>query len=100
MKLVFVSGPYRGDVEGNISRAKRAAVRLWQRGYAVICPHLNTANFDGLCDDEVWLTGDLEILARCDTVYMLTNWKASEGARAEHRLAADLGKEIVYEANE
>jgi len=48
----------------------------------VICPHLNTA-FMGRGDDRQWLDGDLEILRRCDAIYMLNGWRDSAGALAE-----------------
>jgi hypothetical protein len=99
MKIVFISGPYRGDVNANIEHAKQAAIRLWQVGYAVICPHLNTAHFDGLCDDAVWLVGDLEILSRCDIIYMLRGWENSSGARDEFQKAILLNIPILQEEN-
>jgi len=97
MKLVYVAGPYRGDIDANIEHAREAAQRLWSLGYAVVCPHLNTAHFDGLIPDEEFLAGDLEILKRCDAIYMLHNWHKSVGSCEEYRLAKELGLEIMYE---
>lgn len=101
MKVIFVSGPYRGqdwvEVDNHIRRAREAAVKLWRDGWAVICPHSNTSHFDGLCPDEVWLEGDLEILKRCDAIYMLKDWRASKGAKAELDLASKNGLEIIFE---
>lgn len=101
MKLVFISGAYRnGDWQGieyNIQHAKREAIKLWKAGYAVICPHLNTAHFDGLCEDDVWLEGDLEILKRCDIVYFLNNWQNSSGAKIEYDVALKMNKELMFE---
>lgn len=94
--IVFVSGPYRGDVSGNIERAKQVAIRLWKLGYAVVCPHLNTAHFDGICPDETWLKGDLEIMSRCDAVYMMAGWDTSAGAKAERAAAIEHNKIIMY----
>lgn len=103
MKVIYIAGPYRaGDLQGilnNIKRARRVAARLWGQGWAVICPHSNTALFDGLANDSVWLKGDLEILSRCDAVYMMDGWELSEGASQEHTLATMLNKEIIYEGN-
>ena len=65
--------------------------------YLVICPHLNTAYFDGICSDETWLNGYLEILKRCDSIYMMKNWCESSGAKAELELAKNLGLGIYYE---
>jgi hypothetical protein len=101
-RVIFISGKYRGkdyaEIEANIQLAKNAAIRLWREGYAVITPHLNTAHFDGLADDTVWLEGDLEILSRVDCIYMLKNWDTSAGAVEEHRQALLAGKEVIYEA--
>lgn len=100
MQVIFISGPYRADtlqgVMKNIQRARSAALKLWKQGYAVICPHSNTALFDGAADDSVWLKGYLEILKRCDAIYMLKGWEKSEGSRAEYHEAA--GKlEVIFE---
>lgn len=101
-KIAFISGPYRGehpaDIVENIRRAEECAKKYWKLGYTVICPHLNTMLFDGILPDEVWLWGDYAILARCDIVVMMQNWKMSSGATREHDLAIKLGKDIIYEA--
>ena len=101
MKVIMVAGPYRArteiELEQNIRHAEEAAQRLWQDGWAVICPHKNSAHFGGLCDDEVWLEGDLEFLKRSDAVYFLNTWQRSAGARDEHQKALEWGKEIIYE---
>jgi len=101
MKLLFISGPYRAattwDISMNIVAARRAAIKMWQAGYAVICPHSNTSHFDGICPDETWLDGDLEMLRRCDVIYMMAKWQESEGARVEHDLAIELGIVVIYE---
>lgn len=100
MKVIYVAGSYRSNTEWglveNIRKAEDAAIRLWQEGYAVICPHKNTAHFGGLAPDNIWLEGDLEILKRCDAIYMVPGWSSSKGASAEHAMAKEWGKEIIY----
>jgi len=95
MKVVFLSGPYRSDTEsgvvGNIRRAEKVAVELWRMGYAVICPHKNTSLLGGLCDDSVWLEGDLELLRRSDCIVLIPGWQGSEGSRSEAQEAAKCG---------
>jgi len=66
-----------------IEAARAIAVQLWCLGFAVICPHLNTAFLDGACPDDVWLAGDLVMLRRCDLVVMVPGWERSVGATAE-----------------
>lgn len=101
MKVIYIAGSYRSITEWgliqNIRKAEEAAIKLWQEGWAVICPHKNTAHFGGLCDDEVWLKGDLEIIKRCDAIYLLTNWQHSIGACAERDVALQYGLQIIEE---
>lgn len=100
MKVIFVSGKYRDETEylvfENILHARRVAFRLWQEGWAVVCPHANTILMTHDRPD-IFLLGDLEILKRCDAIYMLNNWQRSEGAKGELKLAVELGLEVYYE---
>lgn len=95
MKVVYVAGKFRGPnhwvVENNIRRAEEVALDLWRMGAAVICPHTNTRFFDGAAPDEIWLEGDIEIMKRCDAVYMVGDWRASKGATAEREVALAAG---------
>lgn len=99
MKVAYVSGPYRADTPAqilrNIGAAATVAKQLWNEGYAVICPHKNTALFDGDAPDEVWLKGDLEFVKRSDMVVAMTGWENSEGAIAELKYAIEHNVSIV-----
>lgn len=101
MKVAYIVGPYRAKngrtILENIRAAEAVAIKYWRLGYAVICPHLNTAFFDGLCEDHVWLDGDLEIVKRCDVLVAMHNWKESAGSVRELQLAESIGKEILYD---
>lgn len=98
MKVIYISGHYR-DKRGayyileNILSARRAALEVWKIGGVALCPHLNTAFFDGAFDisDTVWLDGDLELISRCDAVLLLSDWENSLGAVIEKEKAEDLG---------
>lgn len=87
MNVVYIAGPYRGPnawaIAENVRTAERAALEVWKMGAAALCPHTNTANFQGAAPDEVWLEGDLEMLRRCDAVYALPTFHLSTGAKAE-----------------
>jgi nucleoside 2-deoxyribosyltransferase len=91
--LIYLAGKYSGNVEENIANARKIAIELWEAGYYVICPHLNTARFetDCRCTYENYMRGDMEMLARCDAVVMLPEWEGSMGAVRERGRANDCG---------
>jgi hypothetical protein len=102
MKVIYVAGPYRANgwhfVFENILRARVVARKLWLDGWAVICPHANSILMDGPdISTGTFLDGDLEILRRCDAIYMLDGWVHSAGASSEHEEALRRGLEIYYE---
>lgn len=99
MRVIYIIGPYRAktlvEIGGNIKRAREAAAALWALGFAVICPHTNSGFFDGEGEGGSgieYTKGYLEIQRRCGEVYVLPNWQASEGSRAEIELAMDIAQ--------
>ena len=101
MKLIYIAGKYRGktinEIHDNIEAARKVAVKWWSYGFAVICPHLNSAMMDGAADDQIFIDGGIEILSRCDTIVMMKGWEESLGACDELELAHELDKQVVYE---
>lgn len=92
MKVVFISGPYRGPnawaIYQHVMAAMAVALEVWRLGAVAICPHANTTFFqDAGLADEVWLEGDLELLRRCDAVLLVEGWQESVGAQEEAREA-------------
>lgn len=100
--ILYIAGPYRGDVAQNIAEAQDVALAVWRAGHIALCPHLNTAHFDTLAPDipdDVWLSGTLDLMMRCDGVVCTSRWEASYGARVEVTQAkANLMPVWVYPA--
>lgn len=96
--IAYVAGPYSAKtifgVVRNIHTAWKVAHILWGNGYTVICPHANSA-FMNTVTNKDFIERDLDIVARCDIIFMLPGWEKSQGARAEFRHAGRLGKDIV-----
>lgn len=94
MKVIYIAGPYRAStsyqVTSNIENARRIAGLVWARGFAALCPHMNSAHMDGAAPDLEFLEGTLELMRRCDGVMMIPGWESSEGARAERAEAERL----------
>ncbi len=86
-QVAFIAGPYRaptpGEIYHNIQNARKVAEEMWKLGYAVICPHLNSAFFDGIVSDAELLRGTREILSRCDLVILTPGWEESIGTYME-----------------
>lgn len=100
LPVVYIAGPYRAPtpwrILRNIQRAREVSLAIWKLGAVALCPHANTALFDGEADDSVWLQGDLELLRRCDAVVTLREFALSFGAKAERDFAIALGLPIFY----
>jgi hypothetical protein len=96
--VIYIAGPFRSKKPGdhweqtqNIRRAEALALEVWKAGHVALCPHLNTANFQGALPDDVWLDGDLELLRRCDAVLLVAGYQESAGTHREIREAVDAG---------
>lgn len=88
-------------LRSNINKAKYVALKLWEKGYTVICPAANTdlpseeAHKLNLSADE-WLNRDLEILKRCDAIFIVPDWELSEGVKGEILFARNNSIPIYY----
>ena len=90
--LLFIAGPYAGDISANIARARDVALEIWRAGHYALCPHSNTAHLEGLgVPEETFKAGDLRMLSHCDGVVLIEGWEQSEGAVAEFGRAKQIG---------
>jgi hypothetical protein len=100
MLVIYIAAPFRADtpwdVEQNIRRAEEAALVVWRMGAAAICPHANTRFFDKCLPDHVWLNGDIEIMLRCDAVFVVPRTEMSGGVVNETCKAEDEGLPVIY----
>jgi len=112
MKVIYVAGPFRCSsqhvpgqqdswgIQQNVMRAMGLALEVWQMGAAAVSPHANTMFFQNAAPDDVWLDGDLAILAKCDAVLMTSDWLKSTGAKAEKKYADSLGIPVLFSIDE
>lgn len=91
---IYISGkitrlPFE-EVEDNFYNAQN---RLEEKGFKVVNPLNN-----GLSSNEKWehhMKADIKLLMECDTIYLLSNWKDSRGARIEKDIAVALGYDVI-----
>jgi len=104
MKLIYVAGKMMADTawerEQYIRHAEVAALNILKIGAAVHCPHAQCRFYDGEMPWGEWIKRDIEVLKRCDAIYMCSNWKSSTGATAEHDWALTHGMKICYALDE
>ncbi len=107
LKVIYISGPYRDPrgeyyVRQNIRNAEDEALFVWANGGVALAPHKNTAGLGGAlgpCED-IWLSGDLELLYRCDAIYLIDGWERSSGALAEFEAAREVGLPVLASQDE
>lgn len=97
--VIYIAGPIRADSpwlrEQNIRRAEALALEAWHAGAACLCMHSQGRFYDD-GHYEMWIEGDLEILARCDAVLVTPDWEKSQGARAEVAHAKKIGVPVIH----
>lgn len=71
--MIFVCSPYRGDVKGNVERAKKYAKFITRCGYIPIVPHLFYPQFLDDKDAEERILGitlGVEQMRDCDEMWI------------------------------
>ena len=91
MHLLYIAAPYRATtinkLQHNIYEASKMAQYYWHQGFAVICPHMNSANFDGLISDKVFLSATMLMLSKCSHIAIHPTWTESSGSIEEYEYA-------------
>lgn len=98
MKTAYICSPFSGDIKRNKQYARSITLRAIQDGYAPITPHLYIT--ECLNDSEpirrdLGLTVALELLNKCDVIYVGTKYGISNGMETEIFKARRLGLEEV-----
>ena len=92
---VYISGKMTGLEKSNFKKKFALAEKLLvSNGYDVINP-ARLSDFN-LTYAEFMLI-DTTLVTMCDAIYMLNNWRDSNGAKEELALAEAKGLKIMYE---
>ena len=78
----------------------RAESDLMARGYSVINPAITNATLPRDFTYEEYMKISMCELSMCDAIYMLDNWKDSEGAKREYQYAYDNDYTIMFQSDE
>lgn len=107
--MVYISGPIDGKPDRNEKAFRAAELYLQRMGYQTLVPHdIPAYAHDGGCprgyaegeghSSACWIRSDLiEMLVRCDAIYMIEGWEMSRGAKLEFEVAVLSGFLIWYQ---
>lgn len=94
MKLIYIAAPYTTHDEFekqlNIEAAKYIGYKIAKAGMMPVLPTVNTALFDEANSPEFWYEGTLELMRRCDAVYVLDGSDESKGVINEIAIARSM----------
>jgi hypothetical protein len=99
MRIVYVAGPYRGEIKYNVLKAAAVGRLLRQCGKAVIIPHVESLFFPESLTEEEWIEHGIDLLHCVDTVVLVPEWQDSSGTRNEIEYGKEY-KKSVYEFDE
>jgi hypothetical protein len=104
IKVIFMaakySEPYPYLVSRNVERARVYSQEVARLGALGLTPPVIGAHFEGIQNYEWWAEAYIQLLRRCDAVFMVPHWEHSPGARKEHEEADRLGIPVFYHLSE
>lgn len=100
-ELVYISHPYGGD-DGNLRKTETDVTyyRAKNQHTLPISPVLMWRKLYYMLPYEDGLEMCLDLLSRCDRLYLCKGWQASRGCMAEWAFAVAKGIPIEYEEGE
>lgn len=101
-KLLYIAGPYSGNVEQNIKNAEIVSIGLIKAGFHVLTPHKNTSGYEqyengDAINYQTWIDLDLDLLSRCDAIYVMSNSENSMGVKKEIIFCEENNIPIIHE---
>ena len=90
MKTAYICSPYSGDIKRNKAYARELTLQAIKDGYAPITPHLYITE---VLNDNEPLARDLglkiaiNLLQKCDVIYIGRKFGLSQGMKAEIAIA-------------
>lgn len=92
---VYISGPISGN-KFYKQDFERAEEDLRSEGYEPVNP-VAVYEEGMFMTYKEYIDNDLELLAKCDGIYMLRGWRGSKGTRLEHQYAITTGMWIAHQ---
>ena len=100
---IYISLPLSGlDESVQREKAEQISTMLSEMGYLKIINPFRIgdwlkASINREPTYEEYMQSDLEVLKRCDAIFMCVGWDGSSGCRRKRNKAVNHGQEIIYE---
>lgn len=95
MRLIYMAHPFGGNT-ANLFKSSILEKNLQQKGYHIFNPVTYFYRYDGLIPEPQIMEMCLDMLSRCDEVWMAQGWEDSAGCKCEQARAQELGMVIRY----
>lgn len=92
---IYICGPMTGLPDNNYPAFHAMAAELRAAGYEVENPAENEPPACGTWAG--WMRLGIAQLMKCDSIFLLTDWHKSKGAKIERNLAAALGLHEIHQ---
>lgn len=92
---IYISGKISGIEEEAPELFEQAENALKEKGYDTVNPV--TLNHDHDKSWQSFMREDVKAMLDCDSIYMMSNWTTSKGAKIEREIAIHLGLKVIYE---
>lgn len=93
---VYISGPISND-SSYLIKFRRAETYLKKHGFEVVNPAKILSHFPKNTEYVEYINMSLNLLDKCDVIYMLQDWPDSCGARIEYVYACHKNMSIMYQ---
>ncbi len=99
MKTAYICSPYSGDIKRNKEYARELTLQAIKDGYAPITPHLyitECLNDNEPTQRDLGLSIAVNLLKKCDAIYIGRKYGVSTGMKTEIIVAKLLELEEIY----
>jgi hypothetical protein len=95
MKKIYISGKITGIEEEAPALFAQAEQELSEMGFEPVNPMKLQQPTSKEWRD--YMKGDIKALCDCEGIYMLTNWRMSQGANIELKVANYLEMDVIHQ---